>query len=272
MNLVAKGYHILNEDGPFTLARRTAEFVVGQLYWKTRDSYRLSVEGTEVEFSAPHYRTVGRNKGRFASEQETLADLMRELDPDDVFYDIGANTGLYTLFCAERCSKVVAFEPYAPNLALLKRDVLRNGLDNVRVCDVALSDSNGSVTFSQPDEAAVGYGSPSIVGDETSETEEVTTRTGDALIAEADLPTPNVVKIDVEGSEPLVVDGLQDALSDPACRLVYCEVHLDDTNHHPSISDFDVELSDIKRRFRTFGFDVQEVDRRDCELFLKCQK
>lgn len=272
MSLFSAGYRILREEGPVALARRGAAYTGSRLYWSLKDDYDLSVDDVTVTFSAPNRTLVRRNRSRFSSEYDTLTELLDELGGGDVFFDVGANTGLYTLFGARRCSKVVAFEPYPPNVSVLERDVSRNDLSNVEIREIALSDSNGRVSFDQPDEVDVGYGSSSIARDDPDDTIVVPARTGDDLISAGEVPVPDVVKIDVEGSEPLVIDGLERTLSTPSCRLVYCEVHLADADHGPSIYEFDADLEDVKSRLRDCGFAVEESETREWEVFLKGYK
>jgi FkbM family methyltransferase len=89
---------------------------------------------------------------------------------------------------------------------LLKQDIARNQLENVEVIDMALSDSVGNIKFNQPEKDGIGYGSSSIEANKSEGTIQVSTTTGDQLIAEDNIPTPNVAKIDVEGSEIIVIE------------------------------------------------------------------
>lgn len=273
MDIASKGYQILKSKGPVSLARKGSHFAFGELYWSVHDQYSLSINDTEVIFSAPTRTAVNWNKKRFTTEHDVIRELLEELEEDDIFYDIGANTGLYTLFAAHNCSEVFAFEPYPANVSSLKENISRNNAYNVKICDIVLSDSNGYVSFNQPQQDLIGYGSASIATDGTKATVKVAAKAGDNLISSENLPIPNVMKIDVEGSEPLVVDGLEQTLSDSTCRLVYCEVHISETDQHPSIEDFNLELDDIKNKFRKCGFTVDEIiEARGSEVFLKCSK
>jgi len=212
---------------------------------------------------------------RFKSERKELRDFLSEIEKGDVVYDVGANTGLYTLFAAKACpdGEVIAFEPYPPNLGLLKQDVARNQLQNVEIVDMALSDSVGSIEFSQPDKDDVGYGSSAIEATESEATIEAPTTTGDQLIADGEIPAPSVVKIDVEGSEPLVLEGLETTLSASSCRAVYCEVHLPGADKRPSVEDFGSSPEDIRNRLKEFGFTVKVLDSRgENEIFYKAHK
>lgn len=272
MSLASQGLQILKDEGPVSLARKGSRYISDRIYLKVKGKYSLSTNNIEVFFSAPNYTVAQRNKSRFTSEQNVITDLLQELEKDDVFYDVGANTGLYSLFAAKKCSEVIAFEPYPPNTKVFRKDISRNGLPNVELYELALSDSNGNITFSQPSEEDIGYGSSSIINEETENSVEVQTKTGDNLISENDISLPTVIKIDVEGSEPLVIDGLEETLSKPDCKLIYCEIHLKDVDHRPSIGDFDTSLEDIKSQLRGYGFSIEEIENRGSEVFLKGQK
>jgi FkbM family methyltransferase len=273
---VRDGLAVLSEDGPVTFLRESLSFVYQTVYWSVNDSYTLAVDDAEVIFSAPNRTAVNRNKRRFRSEKLELTDIVERIRPDDVFFDVGANTGLYSLFVAksEPSADVVAFEPYPPNAETLQRDTERNGLANVDIRAIALSDSEGTTVFDQPNDDDVGYGSGSIAADQSEPGERVSVQTapGDSLIANGSVPAPNVVKIDVEGAEPLVVEGLSDAFSRSDCRVVYCEIHRSDVAHRPSIDDFGMTLEDMKSCFRGFGFEVEELQTRGDEVFLKAEK
>ena len=240
-----------------------------------RGHYHLSLSDSSVRFSAPTPTLVHRNVSRFDSEQGELEDFIGEINPGDVIYDVGANTGLYSLFAASkhRESKLFAFEPYPPNVKMLEQDIPLNQLHNVEVIEKALSDSNGTVEFDQPADSDVGYGSSSITVDRSESTVEVPTVTGDQLIAEDQIPEPNIIKIDVEGAEPLVIAGLERALSAPSCRVVYCEVHLPGVDIRPSVEDFGSSPGEVKAQLEGFGFTVEELyTRGDNEVFYKATK
>lgn len=278
MSFIDRCLSIYRQDGLTTLFKRALQKIQQDIYCKwasIHGHYTLALNGTSVSFSAPNPTIVRRTRNRFSSEEEELEDFVNEIEDDDVVYDIGANTGIYTLFAAKKCpnGKVIAFEPYPPNINILKRDIRRNNIGNIDVFDIALSDSTGRIQFNQPDDDDIGYGSSSIEADGSEDTIEVPTTTGDKLIADNKIPYPNIVKIDVEGAEPLVIDGLEDALSSESCRTVYCEVHLSGVDYRSSIEDFGVTPEDIKVKLEDFGFNVENLQsNRDHEIFYKAYK
>ena len=153
--------------------------------------------------------------GRF--ERDRVESILSLLRTGDVVWDIGAHKGYVTLAAARRVGRegaVIACEPSRRNLALLRRHVAWNRARNVTVVDAALSRADGEARFG-------GTGSSITYrlgrGDET-----VRVRRLDGLVAEG-LPAPTVAKIDVEGEEGAVLEGMGERLA--RCRVVFVAVH-----------------------------------------------
>jgi FkbM family methyltransferase len=168
-------------------------------------------------------------------EAGTVRFIRTEVRPGDVFYDIGANIGLYTLVAARRVGDdgmVCAFEPHAANVMNLMRNVAENGLgDRVKVVSAALNDSSGFFPFdyrsADPGSALSRLESEGAAGEEFapvfSELKYATTV--DALVAEGAIPAADLVKLDVDGNEPLVLRGMGANLSgDRRPRAVQVEI------------------------------------------------
>lgn len=153
--------------------------------------------------------------GRF--ERDRVRSILALLRPGDVVWDVGAHKGYLTLAAAREVGTggaVVACEPSRRNLALLRRHVGWNRARNVTIVDAALSRADGEARFG-------GTGSSITYrlgrGDET-----VRVRRLDGLVAEG-LPAPTVAKIDVEGEEGAVLEGMGEHLT--GCRVVFVAVH-----------------------------------------------
>src|SRR5256885_2002345 len=72
--------------------------------------------------------------------------IRRQLHPGDVFWDVGAHIGFYTLIASRLVGPmgaVHAFEPFEPNLMRLRASVVLNSAKNVTVHGVAISDHVG---------------------------------------------------------------------------------------------------------------------------------
>lgn len=72
----------------------------------------------------------------------------------------------------------------------------------------------------------IGIGANSLLKSSNSEfLQTVNIFPGDYIVKERNLPLPKAIKIDVEGFEYPVINGLKDTLSHETCKLVCCEVH-----------------------------------------------
>jgi FkbM family methyltransferase len=167
---------------------------------------------------------------RTLPERPIIEDLLGRLRPDDVFYDIGANIGVYACLAASVLdTEVVAFDPEPDNARRMTENIELNDAD-VRLYQYALSDSKGTAEFAVrlfDGESQTGPAGHSLVTDAVAEGETISVETvvGDEFVSDEGIPLPTVVKIDVEGSEWQVLKGLEETLSHSDCRIVYCELH-----------------------------------------------
>ena len=161
------------------------------------------------------------NGGRY--EEENIDVLFSFLKDDTVFLDIGANIGFFTLKLSKRLGprgRVYAFEPHPVLYKLLHRNVYVNGLNRVVSCfQVALSDENTTATLQYP----VGHlgggrlGSGEIAGHTPVEAD---VRRLDDLLA-PDFRC-DVVKIDVEGHEISVLNGMKQIVNNsPQIKILF---------------------------------------------------
>ena len=152
--------------------------------------------------------------------------LERLLEPGSVFFDIGANVGFFTLLGARlvgSSGKVVAFEPHAENAERLRRNVAFNSFEHVDVVAQAVSDVSGNrlLDARHPAKAALLPADQAVSTAGFARVE--TTSFDDFLEARPDLE-PDVVKIDAEGHEVEIVQGMLATLRRRRLVLV-CEMH-----------------------------------------------
>lgn len=127
-----------------------------------------------------------------------------------VVVDIGAHVGYYTLLAAKQVGptgKVYAFEPEQDNHAILLKNIGVNGYNNVVATPMAVSDRRGSSTLyvtslDNGRHSMYHHGLP----ERGSPTVETTTL--DSFLASEGWPSVDLIKIDVEGAEVAVLDGM----------------------------------------------------------------
>jgi FkbM family methyltransferase len=141
----------------------------------------------------------------------------------DVVWDVGANLGVYTEAFANwvgPSGTVVAFEPMPSCFSEMERRI--GGRDNVTMLECGLGDTDGDLPMMVDDYSLAG--THSFAGG-SGTTVQVRVHRGDTVVSVGSAPAPDVVKIDVEGFEQEVLDGLGSILRDASCRAVFCEVH-----------------------------------------------
>ena len=158
----------------------------------------------------------GYRTGRFESERiEAFNSLVSE---GDRIWDIGAHKGYVSMALSRIVGmegSVTAFEPSRENLWFLRKHIEWNALANVQTIPVAVSDFDGSAQFG-------GRGS-SVTFRLGRGSEQVRVATLKSLTEEEGLLPPDVLKIDVEGSEGAVLRGAGDLLTDDL--LMFISIH-----------------------------------------------
>lgn len=152
------------------------------------------------------------------------------LAPGIVIYDVGANRGQMSLFFSRRVGdrgRVFAFEP-VPHLAhAIRRNLALNGMTNVQVGALALSDRVGRATLDYDDQASTRGKLADVEPTHRVDGARplaIETSTIDTLIREGH-PRPQFMKIDVEGAAARVLAGAQALVSRADAPVIYIELH-----------------------------------------------
>lgn len=230
---------------------------------KSRQIMDQSFLGESVSFIATNDR-IRERVSNISHETDILERLVERSQPDDVFWDVGACLGIHTFTLAKHLpyGEVVAFEPMPSNRGILIDNKSVNQFDNVTVFREALADESGQRDFAIRESVQAGYGRHSFAtGDyESIKTIPVDVQTGDGLLVrDSDVPRPNLIKIDVEGAGPLVVEGMKRMLSTDDCHTVIFETHRPN-NVQPSHEDFGYTESDFVELVEDCGFEVEMLD------------
>jgi FkbM family methyltransferase len=182
--------------------------------------------------------------GSRAYEPATTEYLLRRLPPGGVFVDIGANHGYFTVLAAARVGdrgRVIAFEPnpavfeqlvahvelnrFAERTVLLQQ-ALSNRPDDRATLFVSQCPTNSGLSTLIPEAARVVTGAIS-----PQHTVEVRTETFDRWFEASGLDRVDVVKIDTEGYEDHVIDGMAASLHSHRVGTIICETHCETDGH-----------------------------------------
>lgn len=188
----------------------------------------------DIIFDCTYEMSFKRANWFLNKEPNTQKWIKEYFNEDDIFFDIGACVGEYSLLAAKKCkTSVIAFEPSALNFAVLNTNIYLNHLDNkITALNIALNDYN---LLSHLESSRYRYipGKSYNQFHETKEelvTKDSTFKQGvigyslDNLIDEFSLPFPNHIKIDVDGNEDKVIIGMKKTLSNNELKTIAIEI------------------------------------------------
>lgn len=151
------------------------------------------------------------------SDYEESMFLMRFLKEDDLFIDIGANVGHFSLLAAGISkANVISIEPIPSTFKKLKANIQLNHLcDKIISYNIGIGDKDSTLSFiidkDVMNRVALGFEKNSI---------EVKVETLDSLLKNQN---PNFIKIDVEGFEYAVLKGAKNVLTNPSLQFLILE-------------------------------------------------
>jgi len=224
---------------------------------KSKFYEQLDYKKKKIRMKIDSLTQLDRTKG-CKKEPETVKWIEEFIKTDDVFYDIGANVGAYSLICSahnEGLCRIYSFEPSFSTYSALCENILINGYnDNIIAFPVILSNETKLKKFFYSD-TSPGSASHSIdlklsysnVIKDNQNPAQVTTINEksrifnfiesfrlDDLISLFNLPKPNHMKIDVDGHELEVLMGCENLLDSYEMQSILIEI--DKTNsEYPKI-------------------------------------
>lgn len=218
------------------LARGTDAAIVVPLVGDTK----IRVRARNVEARAYAYLGL--------AEFEDMGFVLHAVGPADLFVDVGAYVGGYTLLAAGACgARVIAVEPNPDNRDDLVHNIALNRLEaKVEVVAAALGDAPSTVAMSAGDWSSTrvlrsAAASPSFA---------VPMHTLDAIVGDR---SPAFLKIDVEGFEARVLAGGGRTLASEALLAVIVELNGSGTEYGDD--DASIHAGMIGRGFHSYRYD-----------------
>ena len=173
---------------------------------------------------------TGQNYLRGDAEQTVQKILAERLRPGMVFYDLGANIGLFTLLAARLVGdsgKVFSFEPDPEIAARLRRNIQRNGFTNVTVVETGIWSATTKLNFLKSGADSPDHGIGKFLATENGAGGTLTQCVSlDDFTQDASVTPPDALKCDVEGAE---VEALRGGakLFQSRHPWIVCEMHSD---------------------------------------------
>ena len=188
-------------------------YLVNEIIQNINLKNHINFEGKKIYFKTGHNRLDWRVKS-FYSEEPMMIDWLKSFKENDIFLDIGANVGIYTLPAISKCKFVYASELDMKNNAILFENLVKNDFQNkCLIINFGVSDKNNIEKIFYRDNS-VGDALQSIGREQI-----IPTRKNspfyikqfcfslDYIFESFKLEYPTKIKIDVDGNEKKVFEG-----------------------------------------------------------------
>ncbi len=158
---------------------------------------------------------------RHGYEPEVASFIDAVLPDDGVFYDVGANWGYFSFFCATKPDfrgRVFAFEPFVSVFEDFKEIIAATGLEHaITAFNLAVSEHSGQGTMELPD--GIHSGLATLTKRGSSQKKETRIISLDSFYHR--LQPPSIIKIDAEGSEMDILKGASDVISSSRPMIIF---------------------------------------------------
>lgn len=204
-------------------------------------------------------------------EKSEIAFMQRILKPGAIMLDIGANVGLYSalggLALGEK-GRIIAFEPDPESRKYLKQTIDANALSNTEVISAAASNNNGTTqlfisTNNRGDNRLYENQNADVAVD-------VATVRIDDVLNERNIDAVDIIKIDVQGFEGYVIEGMEQTLKNSQRLQMLMEFWPE------GLSSAGTNPLDLLNRLESFGLSLFELKEKgnftpidDKEIFIK---
>lgn len=174
---------------------------------------KVSYNGIDMKFACPNRLTKLRAKS-FSKKEPFTVEWISHFTKNDIFFDVGANIGLYSIYAGLKGCNVYAFEPSILNIELIARNIDINNINNVHICCIPLSDVSGVSSMKLSNSTWGGALTTFMYGiDQDGGKIKSIISYGmlgfslDDLVRNEYVPQPDYMKIDVDGIEHYILKG-----------------------------------------------------------------
>ena len=211
-------------------------------YIEAKQYYPKLIDDKKIIFFCPSQMSFERVQSLYTKEPETLnwIDSFQPYNSEKiVFWDIGANIGLYSIYAALKFKniEIISFEPSTSNTRILSRNISINNLENkINIFPLALSDKENIISYFKETQFSEGgaisnfnsnidYRGQIVSENQIKNKYNLFGTSIDSLILNKILKIPNYIKIDVDGIEHLILKGAENLLKDKNLRELLIEMN-----------------------------------------------
>jgi FkbM family methyltransferase len=237
-------------------------------YFIEKESYEeLLIENKKLILFSPNHLIKWRVNTFYTKEPETLDWINKFINKNPiVFWDIGANIGLYSLYAAlkHKNCEVISFEPSTSNLRTLSRNIFVNNLsERVKIFSNPLQNNSNQNKFLEMNEKEFIEGHALNTFGENKNFEgkkflpkmkyNIFGTSINFLLDNKFLKIPDYIKIDVDGIEHLILDGGNKYLNNKNIKSIIIEVN----------ENYVSQYNNIMKTMKNLGFNIFEKKQTD---------
>lgn len=212
----------------------------GFLTDKMRQNYRsIKIKDKRLKFFSPSHVSDWRIKSFFSKEPETLEwikNFKNKKNSEIVFWDIGSNIGLYSIFSAffHKNISIISFEPSFLNLGILSRNISINNYEKkIQIMQLPLSDKKKKFQKMMETSMTEGGALSSFGYKFDHEGKKINAKniysifgtSLDDLVKQKIIKIPDYIKIDVDGTEHIILKGMKENLKNKKIKSILVEVN-----------------------------------------------
>ena len=241
------------------------EFIQNESYKK------IQILNQKINFFIPNQLVEWRVDTFHTKEPETL-DWIDTFDKsgDFIFWDIGANIGLYSIYNSlkHKKSQTISFEPSTSNLRVLSRNISINNLfDRIKIFTVPLTKGENKFLIMKEGEFQEGGALNSFGENFDFEGKKFSSKMNyqiygtniNYLIDNKILDIPDYIKIDVDGIEHLILEGGNKYLSNKKIKSLSIEINENFTEQHEKVIEI-MKKNDFKILHKKHNEDLFKND------------
>ena len=206
-----------------------------QMYHFLNGEIEKTVVVDGIVFDAAEHRPHERAVTLHSKEPDTIHWINDYVKEGEVFYDVGANIGVFSLYSAlKRDARVLAFEPMATNYDILNKNIYLNDLsERITAYNIACNDMTELSEIALSAYIAGYAGHQFVSAGEIPDAQNSVFNQGvfgvsmDDLVYQFGLPAPRHVKIDVDGNEFRIVRGMSKLFLNGEIKSLAVELDLE---------------------------------------------
>lgn len=210
-------------------------FITKKIFFSIQNNFTPIVQNSGIKFYGLFAIPYNRGETLLSKEPEIIAFIEDYVKDNDIYYDIGANIGVFSMFSAlKKNANVFAFEPESSNYFMLNKNISLNDLqEKVFAFNIAINNLDEFSLLNLKENIIPGKSGNNFKEELNEDHENFTPHfkqgvfgmSLDNFVYKYNNPCPNHIKIDVDGNEYKVINGMKRVLNDSNLKTLAIEIN-----------------------------------------------